>query len=48
MFPGRGAVEVGEEVLAGGFEVVANQAEVEEEDPEIVLGARGVKRFALA
>lgn len=48
VFPSRGAVEVGEEVLAGGFELVANQAEVEEEDPEIVLGGRRVKRFALA
>ncbi len=48
MFPGRGAVEVGEEVLAGGFEVVANQAQVEEEDPEVVLGACGVEGLALA
>lgn len=33
------AGHVGHQMLAGGLELVADQAEVEQEDPEVVLGA---------
>ena len=37
------AGHVGHQMLAGGLELVADQAKVEQEDPEVVLGALGVE-----
>ncbi len=37
------AGHVGHQMLAGGFELIADQPEVEQEDPEVVLGALGVE-----
>lgn len=37
------AGHVGHQMLAGGLELVADQAEVEQEDPEVVLGALGIE-----
>lgn len=37
------AGHVGHQMLAGGLELVADQAKVEQEDPEVVLGALGIE-----
>lgn len=37
------ARHVGYQMLAGGLELVADQAEMEQEDPEVVLGALGIE-----
>ncbi|SUO91897.1 Uncharacterised protein [Suttonella indologenes] len=37
------AGHVGHQMFTGGLELVADQAEVEQEDPEVVLGALGVE-----
>lgn len=37
------AGHVGHQMFAGGLELVADQAEVEQEDPEVVLGALWVE-----
>ena len=37
------AGHVGHQMFAGGLELVADQAEVEQENPEVVLGALGIK-----
>ena len=36
------AEHVGHQMFAGGLELVADQAEVEQEDPEVILGALGI------
>ena len=41
--PGGRAVEAGQEVQPRRLELVADQAELQEEDPEVVLGGGGVE-----
>src|SRR5690606_29403706 len=46
--PGGGALEARHQVQARRLELVADQAELQEEDSEVVLGGRGVEVAALA
>jgi hypothetical protein len=48
MLPGSRALEQREQVKARGFEFVAYESKVEQKDPEVVFGSRGIELAPLA